>query len=150
MEIPPVLWATDGLAVITGKLPLSLPSPRALDPAGLEVARGHIAFAKVYELPSESLQKCDANLRVPFFVWASGTKTIQNAVRGVTRENQAHTDLTFLLNYFLPLLSSLLPIIVPTYTRDTFETIEVLGKIQAVMKRPKALPCFLEFRSMRK
>ena len=62
--IPPAPWATGGLGVLTGKIPLSLPSPRALDPVGLEVARAHIGFAKVYELPSESLQKCDANLRV--------------------------------------------------------------------------------------
>ena len=59
--IPPAPWATGGLGVVTGKLPLTLPSPRALDPAGLDHSRVHIAFAKVYELPSESLQKCDAN-----------------------------------------------------------------------------------------
>ena len=34
--IPPALWATGGLGLLTGKLPLSLPSPRASDPAGLE------------------------------------------------------------------------------------------------------------------
>ena len=39
------------------KLPLSLPSPRASDPARLEVARANIAFTKDYKSPSESLQK---------------------------------------------------------------------------------------------
>ena len=33
--VPPALWATGGLAVVTSKLPLSLPSPRASDPAPL-------------------------------------------------------------------------------------------------------------------
>ena len=94
-QIPPALWATGGLEVVNGKLPLSLPSLRASDLAGLEVARAHIAFSKVYELPSESLQKCDANWRVPFFVWASGTKSTRNTVRGTTRENLANTDFTF-------------------------------------------------------
>ena len=51
-NIPPAPWATDGLEVVATKLPLYLPSPRALDPARLEVALAHIAFAKVYELPS--------------------------------------------------------------------------------------------------
>ena len=60
-------WATGGLAVVIGKLPLSLPSPRALDPAGLDHSRVHIAFAKVYELPSESLQKCNATSRPLLF-----------------------------------------------------------------------------------
>ena len=93
--IPPALWATGGLGIVTGKLPLSLPSPRALDPAGLEVARAHIAFTKVYELPSDSLQKCSAKWAILFFVWASGAKTIQNTVRGATRENLANIDFTF-------------------------------------------------------
>ena len=58
--IPPALWATGGLEGVTGKLPLSLPSPRALDP-GLDQSRVYIVFAKVYELPSDSLQKCGAH-----------------------------------------------------------------------------------------
>ena len=60
-DIPPAPWATGGLEVVASKLPPSLPSPRALDPAGLDHSRSHIAFAKVYELQSESLQKCDPN-----------------------------------------------------------------------------------------
>ena len=61
-QIPPALWATGGLAIATGKLPLSLPSPRALDPARPDHSRVHIGFARVYELPGESLQKCNAKL----------------------------------------------------------------------------------------
>ena len=60
-HIPPDLWATGGLAVVTGKLPLSLPSPRALDPAGLDHSRVYITFSKAYKTPSESLQKCGDN-----------------------------------------------------------------------------------------
>ena len=40
--------------------PLLVPSPRASDPAPLEVSRANIAFAKCYKLPSESLQKRNA------------------------------------------------------------------------------------------
>ena len=60
-NIPPALWATGGLEVVTGKLPLSLPSPRALDPARLDRSRVYITFSKAYKTPSESLQKCGAN-----------------------------------------------------------------------------------------
>ena len=60
-HIPPTLWATGGLDVVSIKLPLSLPSPRASDPAPLEVPRANIAFAKQYELLSERLQKCTAD-----------------------------------------------------------------------------------------
>ena len=44
-NIPPALWATGGLAVMTNKLPLSLPSPRALDPAPLDHPRVYITFS---------------------------------------------------------------------------------------------------------
>ena len=58
LEIRSALWATGGLEVVSIKLPLSLPSPRASNPAGLDRSRANIAFANPYELPSESLQKC--------------------------------------------------------------------------------------------
>ena len=45
----------------TGKLPLSLPSPRACDPAPLEDSQVYIAFSKAYKRPSEMLQKYSAN-----------------------------------------------------------------------------------------
>ena len=43
-------WATGGLEVVTGKLPLSLPSPRALDPAPLEqcILRKKITTSALY------------------------------------------------------------------------------------------------------
>ena len=94
--IPPALWATGGLAVVNGKLPLSLPSPRASDPACLEVARVYIAFAKVYELPSEGLQKRRANLRVTlvflFFLTAVG--------RFVAFTENDKTTISFFFNFF--------------------------------------------------
>ena len=48
------------------------PSPRTSEPAPLEVSRVHTTFAKVYKLPSESLQKCNANSRVLFFSYVFG------------------------------------------------------------------------------
>ena len=42
-------------------LPTLFPGLRS---APLGSVRAYIAFAKVYELPSESLQKCDANLPI--------------------------------------------------------------------------------------
>ena len=54
INIPPARWATGGLAVLPGKLPLTLLSARALDQAPLEVSRAHIASAKVYELNREA------------------------------------------------------------------------------------------------
>ena len=75
-NIPPALWATGGLGVVTGKLPLSLPPPRALDPAGLDHSRIYIAFSKVYKLPSESLQQCEWKWVIQFFRYASGKQII--------------------------------------------------------------------------
>ena len=60
--IPPALWARSGLGVVSIKsikLPLSLPSPRALDPSPLEVVRVYIVLSKPYKTPSECFQKCD-------------------------------------------------------------------------------------------
>ena len=44
----------------------------------------------------------------------------------------------------LLVFSRALQIITPTYTRDTFETIEILDRIKPVMKQPKALLGFLK------
>jgi len=78
-----------------------------------------------------------------FFVWASGEKTIQNAERGAIQPNQENMDVPF--SYiFLLLFFRALQIITPTYTRDTFETIEILDRIKPVMKQPKALLGFLK------
>ena len=44
--IPPALWATRGLGVVSIKLPLYLPSPRAFDPAELQVVQAYIVFSK--------------------------------------------------------------------------------------------------------
>ena len=74
--IPPALWATGGLGIVTGKLPLSLPSPRALDPVGLDRSRVHITFSKAYKTPSESLQKCGPEWVIQFFRYAFGKITI--------------------------------------------------------------------------
>ena len=59
LYIPPALWATGGLEVVPGKLPLPLPSPRASDPAPLYLLRANIVFANPDDLPSEWLQKSD-------------------------------------------------------------------------------------------
>ena len=45
---------------------------RASDPPPLDPSRANIAFAKVYKLPSESLQKCGVKWAILFFPWASG------------------------------------------------------------------------------
>ena len=50
-----------GLEIVSIKSPLSLPSPRAFDPAGLGVVQVYIGFSKPYRMPSESFQKCNAN-----------------------------------------------------------------------------------------
>ena len=95
MYIPPAPWATSGLEVVPGKLPLSQPSPRASDPAGLDQSRAHIAFAKVYQLPSEIIQKFNPNLAISMFAWASTPQTIRNTERGDTRGNQANIVFAF-------------------------------------------------------
>ena len=51
--MPPALWATGGLEVVTGKLPLTLPSPRALDPGRLDRLRVYIGFSQAYETQRE-------------------------------------------------------------------------------------------------
>ena len=50
VQIPAALWATGGVAIVPGKLPLRLASLRALDPACLDLSRVHIGFGKVYLL----------------------------------------------------------------------------------------------------
>ena len=60
-SIPPALWASCGLEIVSIKLPLSLPSPQAFDPATLGVARAYITFSKPNKTLSESLQKYRAN-----------------------------------------------------------------------------------------
>ena len=92
---PPALWATGSLEVVTGKLPLSLPSPWASDPAGLDHPRLYIAFSKAYKTPGESLQKCGAKWAILCFRNACYKITIQNAQREATKPNQANTDFTF-------------------------------------------------------
>ena len=52
-------------------------------------------------------------------------------------------DVTFFSIFYL-LFFRALQIITPTYTRDTFETIEVLDRIKPVMRQPKALLGFLK------
>jgi hypothetical protein len=54
------LGSGGGLAVVQSNQPLSLPSPRASDPADLDHSRANIVFANPYDLPSESLQKYKA------------------------------------------------------------------------------------------
>ena len=109
-----IIYPTNPLGdreVVTGKLPLSLPFPRALDPARLEVARAYIPFSKAYKTPSKSLQKYKANLRVFFFFYAFGKITIQNTQREPTKHNQANTDFTCFFNFCLLLLPRPLPVI---------------------------------------
>ena len=102
-----------GLEVVTGKLPLPLPSPRALDPAGLDRSRVHIIFAKAYKTPSDSLQKCNASFRTLFFSYAFGEITMQSAQREATEHNQATTDFSFVSIIFFLLLPRPLPVIAP-------------------------------------
>ena len=64
-EIPPPVWASGGLEVVPIKLPLSLPSPRASDPVGLDHSGGFITFAKPHKTLSESLQKREPDRHRP-------------------------------------------------------------------------------------
>ena len=60
-KIPPALWATGGLEVVSIKLPLSLLSPRGSEPVPLEVARAHIVFSRVYKTPNGNLKTQSGN-----------------------------------------------------------------------------------------
>ena len=51
--IPPALWATGGLAIVSIQLPLSLPSPRASDPAGLDDSRVYIILPTLQKAQRE-------------------------------------------------------------------------------------------------
>lgn len=52
--IPPPFWAKGGLWIIYITLHHSLPSPRASDPAGLEVMRAYIVFSKSRKRPTRT------------------------------------------------------------------------------------------------
>ena len=78
-----------GFVVVSIKIPLSLPSPRASDPAGLEVARAYVVFSKPYKTPSESLQKCNANEVILFLSYFCLKKTIRTTESQPDEHNQA-------------------------------------------------------------
>ena len=85
IEIARAPWATSGLKIVTGKIPLPLPSLRDADHAGLEVSRAKRFSLKSMSNPGGGLQRGSANYVIEFFNRASGTTTIQNAVRETSR-----------------------------------------------------------------
>ena len=62
----------------TGKLPLSLPSPRASDPVGLDRSRVYIFRSETWETPNENSNKCDANWVILFLSCVFNNNTMRN------------------------------------------------------------------------
>ena len=65
-QVPPALWATGGLEVVSIKLPLFLPSPRASNPARPDRVRVYI-FLQTSETPSESSTTSNAKRVILLF-----------------------------------------------------------------------------------
>ena len=75
---------------------LSLPSPRASDPAPLDHSRANIAFTRPYKSPSESLQKRNAvTPGLPVFLYFL---TLAGRFVGLGENDKTH--FSFIFHFF--------------------------------------------------
>ena len=129
-------WATGGFKVVTGKLPLSLPSPRVLDPAPLEVSRVYIAFSKAYRIRRE-LPKVRSEMSHPVL----SLRFLQNNHNNPparTHQTQSGKHRFFVL---FPFVSSLAPPAAAGHRPATeITTFTATRKIRTIRKRQEPPP----------